>query len=71
MRHAVVEHEYLSTYCLHEKHYACESTSGVDAVGKRFERNPAQCKVCAAPCTCDCHVITGRYRRDSNPHPPA
>jgi hypothetical protein len=31
---------YLSTYCLHEDHGSCRLT----------------CKICEAPCRCDCHA---------------
>jgi hypothetical protein len=30
---------YFSTYCIHDRHADCRKT----------------CKVCAAPCLCDCH----------------
>jgi hypothetical protein len=44
-------HVYLSTGCFHGEHTYCQSMTGA-AGAKR----PAQCKFCAAPCTCPCHV---------------
>lgn len=38
----MIEHVYLSTYCLHGKHSDCRLT----------------CKTCAAPCICACHKKT-------------
>lgn len=39
----LVEHQYLSTACLHGRHDDCRLT----------------CKWCPAPCLCDCHIETG------------
>jgi hypothetical protein len=36
----MIEHSYTSTYCLHGLHEDCRLV----------------CKVCAAPCRCDCHI---------------
>lgn len=53
------EHRYLSTGCLHGDtilpdgrtgHAYCQGDTG--AAGAKI---PAQCKFCAAPCTCRCH----------------
>ncbi|MFI1165609.1 hypothetical protein ACH4UM_18835 [Streptomyces sp. NPDC020801] len=43
-------HVYLSTSCLHGEHDYCRSHTGLSGAKK-----PAQCKFCAAPCTCPCH----------------
>ncbi|MGA5604028.1 hypothetical protein ACPCUF_23835 [Streptomyces griseoincarnatus] len=43
-------HIYLSTGCLHGHHDYCQSHTGRDGT-----KTPAQCKFCAAPCTCGCH----------------
>ena len=52
-------HRYLSTGCLHGDtvlpdgrtgHAYCQGETGV--VGAK---QPAECKVCAAPCRCTCH----------------
>lgn len=43
-------HRYLSTGCLHGEHSYCQNSTG--AAGAKV---PAQCKFCAAPCTCSCH----------------
>lgn len=46
-----VPHVYLSTGCFHGEHHYCQSNTG--AAGTKV---PAQCKFCAAPCVCDCHI---------------
>ncbi|MFJ4828428.1 hypothetical protein ACIP79_00580 [Streptomyces sp. NPDC088747] len=46
----VVDHEYLSTGCLHGEHDYCKATAG-----KAGAKQPAQCKFCGAPCICECH----------------
>jgi len=51
-----VAHVYESTHCYHRAHDKCSATRGVDADGKPFARRPAQCKTCASPCVCPCHV---------------
>ncbi len=43
-------HVYLSTGCLHGHHDYCQSHTGHSGT-----KTPAQCKFCAAPCTCGCH----------------
>lgn len=53
---ATDEHIYLSTACLHHDHGYCGSSDGYDVQGEPFEKRPAQCKWCASPCICDCHV---------------
>ena len=45
-----MEHEYLSTACLHEEHAYCQAKSG-----QAGPKTPAQCKFCSAPCVCQCH----------------
>lgn len=45
-------HWYWSTHCRHGRHDACNATELAPGVPRR----PAQCKTCAAPCVCDCHV---------------
>lgn len=47
------EHVYLSTSCFHDQHTYCQSETG--ACGHKI---PGQCKFCAAPCVCPCHVKT-------------
>ncbi|MCI3246355.1 hypothetical protein MQN93_42355, partial [Streptomyces sp. 7R016] len=44
-------HVYLSTGCLHGEHAYCANVDGIAGLKK-----PAQCKFCAAPCTCPCHT---------------
>lgn len=46
------EHRYWSTHCRHDGHDACSSEEHAPGVPRR----PAQCKTCAAPCRCTCHV---------------
>jgi hypothetical protein len=48
-------HRYLSTGCLHGDHGYCQNNTG--AAGSKI---PAQCKFCAAPCVCSCHVEGSR-----------
>jgi hypothetical protein len=43
-------HVYLSTGCLHGHHDYCQNHTGHSGT-----KTPAQCKFCAAPCTCHCH----------------
>ncbi|MEU6674798.1 hypothetical protein [Streptomyces sp. NPDC046925] len=48
----VIDHEYLSTGCLHGEHGYCQYEA------RRYDgstKTPAQCKFCAAPCVCACH----------------
>lgn len=45
-----ITHDYLSTSCFHGQHAYCQSDTG--AAGTK---TPAQCKFCAAPCSCWCH----------------
>lgn len=45
-------HLYWSTHCRHGEHKACIATEHAPGVPRR----PAQCKVCGAPCDCDCHL---------------
>jgi hypothetical protein len=45
------EHTYLSTGCLHGEHAYCQSNTGASGA-----KSPAQCKFCAAPCRCSCHL---------------
>lgn len=45
------DHYYLSTACRHDEHDYCKSYTG-----KAGNKIPAQCKFCAAPCRCPCHV---------------
>lgn len=48
-------HVYWSTYCRHatpEGHRACRAIELAPGVARR----PAQCKTCAAPCVCPCHL---------------
>src|SRR5262245_42365227 len=47
-------HLYWSTHCRHDGHEACGATE----LAPGLSRQPAQCKTCAAPCTCDCHRDT-------------
>ena len=47
----MIAHEYLSTGCLHGDHAYCQSKTG--AAGPK---TPGQCKFCATPCVCACHV---------------
>lgn len=46
----VVDHQYLSTGCLHGEHDYCKAMEG-----RAGAKRPAQCKFCAAPCVCPCH----------------
>lgn len=47
-----IEHEYLSTACLHGAHEVCQvDTMRYDGTYKVA----AVCKWCTAPCVCDCH----------------
>jgi hypothetical protein len=55
-------HEYLSTSCLHadadgrpELHAYCRSRTGSNGE-TQWHKEPASCKFCGAPCTCECHV---------------
>jgi hypothetical protein len=42
-----VEHLYVSTGCQHGVHDYC---------AKSDTKKPAECKFCAAPCLCPCHI---------------
>lgn len=44
-------HQYWSTHCRHDQHEGCRATELAPGVPRR----PAQCKICAAPCVCECH----------------
>jgi hypothetical protein len=46
-----VTHTYWSTHCRHGSHSGCKATT----LAGGGLRRPAQCKICAAPCICDCH----------------
>lgn len=46
----MVDHVYLSTACLHERHDHCNAMVGYEGV-----KRPAQCKWCEARCICVCH----------------
>jgi hypothetical protein len=50
-------HVYLSTGCLHGHHDYCQNHTGHSGT-----KTPAQCKFCAAPCTCHCHTTAGAQR---------
>lgn len=50
----MTEHHYLSTACHHQRHDYCQATTG-----HAGPKTPAQCKFCAAPCTCPCHTPEG------------
>lgn len=45
-----VQHDYLSTGCLHGNHGYCQSHTGLSG-----NKQPASCKFCHAPCQCTCH----------------
>jgi hypothetical protein len=45
-------HWYWSTWCRHGLCSRCRATEIAPGVA----RKPAQCKVCAAPCGCECHA---------------
>lgn len=54
-------HEYWSTHCRHDRHDDCTAKwltgpTVMDGVTTSIARRPAQCKTCAAPCICPCHV---------------
>lgn len=46
------EHSYWSTWCRHGNHDPCRATELAPGV----PRKPSQCKSCAAPCRCWCHI---------------
>lgn len=48
---AAGDHQYWSTHCRHDRHQDCAA----DELAPGVPRRPAQCKTCAAPCTCRCH----------------
>jgi hypothetical protein len=48
-------HRYWSTHCRHGHHDKCAATEFAPGV----ERQPSQCKTCAAPCRCECHGDQG------------
>ncbi|MFE7906455.1 hypothetical protein [Streptomyces albogriseolus] len=54
---ATTGHVYLSTGCLHGHHDYCQNHTGHSGA-----KTPAQCKFCAAPCTCHCHTTAGAQR---------
>lgn len=70
---ATDEHIYLPTACLHHDHGYCGSSDGYDVQGEPFEKRPAQCKWCASPCICDCHVdsvaLAARTPQPTEPQP--
>jgi hypothetical protein len=45
-------HTYWSTHCRHDRHADCAARELAPGVARR----PAQCKICAAPCICYCHL---------------
>lgn len=45
-----MDHEYLSTACLHGEHSYCKGEQGM--MGKK---KPAECKFCGSHCICQCH----------------
>lgn len=52
-------HIYISTACLHDRHDYCQSPQGHSSDGFRqveYDKQPAQCKFCEAPCICECHT---------------
>jgi hypothetical protein len=62
-------HRYWSTHCRHDDHEACSAGFVVGPIVSpdrrsrpprpmeiSIERQPAQCKKCAAPCVCPCHT---------------
>lgn len=53
-----VQHEYLSTSCLHGHHDYCQSGRGAADGGETWAKRPSQCKFCGAPCRCPCHATT-------------
>jgi hypothetical protein len=44
-------HAYWSTHCRHGNCGACAATE----LAPGLPRRPSQCKICSAPCTCECH----------------
>jgi len=61
-----VEHEYLSTACLHGFHDYCAAPrvsrdGSWQVIGPSYSampdepKQPAQCKFCDATCSCECH----------------
>lgn len=58
-----VEHDYLSTACLHEVHTHCRSAVNHDGQPKV----PGTCKFCSAPCRCTCHTGLPVFARDTFP----
>lgn len=49
-------HHYTSTACIHGHHDYCASNNGGNAIGQTWDKTPAACKFCDAPCTCHCHT---------------
>jgi len=47
-------HVYLSTSCEHENHGYCSSRRGSNGE-TAWDKKPAECKFCDAPCICWCH----------------
>jgi hypothetical protein len=50
-------HRYFSTACYHDEHGYCQARQATDYLGQDFNRRPAQCKFCGAPCICPCHGL--------------
>jgi hypothetical protein len=46
-----IDHEYLSTACLHGRHSYCAAAERPDGTPKV----PGSCKFCQAACVCECH----------------
>jgi hypothetical protein len=55
-------HQYLSTACLHGEHGYCQAATGSNGT-TQWDKAPASCKFCGAPCTCPCH---GEPRSDED-----
>jgi hypothetical protein len=60
-REGEAKHTYWSTHCRHNDHRACAAdrivgTHPVMGSYTSVEREPAQCKHCAARCVCPCHI---------------
>ena len=50
------EHVYLSTSCLHGKHEYCQSDTGVNESGEKWDKKANRCKWCTSSCVCGCHA---------------
>lgn len=62
-------HEYLSTGCLHGDVVLKDGRTGHEYcqgdTGHAGSKRPAECKFCAAPCTCLCHGLPFRKLSES------